>query len=303
MKYLIGVDGSHGSLDAARMAAQMAGASDQIVLYYSPPEMQVRSGSQPEPEIVERSRQALANVVFDASRQVMPESARERVTTMVGRQNPRTGLLIAADDQRADLLVVGAHGVGALERWFLGSVSHTVARSARIPVLIARPPHSSAGTLRVLLACEGTEADGQLYDLLRRISWPAATLGRAITVVESLYAGQVPEWLEHKARSPETEAISAAFVREHEAEKQSTLERMKNCCQQLPPAFRHDPIVAEGHPAEQILAAIASEQIDLVIVGARSLSAMSRLLLGSTSEKVLSGAPCSVLIVHHRERP
>jgi nucleotide-binding universal stress UspA family protein len=303
MRYLIGVDGSHGSLDGARLAAQLAGASDQIVLYYSPPEMQVRSGWQPEPEIVERSRQALASVVFDAARQAMPEAARERVTTLVGTQNPRTGLLIAAEDQRADLLVVGARGVGALERWFLGSVSHTVARSARIPVLIARPPHSAGGTLRVLVACEGTEADSQLYELLRGISWPAATLGRVIAVVESLYAGQVPQWLEHKARSPETEAIAAAFVREHEAEKQATLERMKNCCQQLPPAFRHDPIIAEGHPAEQILAAIAREQIDLVIVGARGMGVVSRLLLGSTSEKVLSGAPCSVLVVHRRERP
>ena len=304
MKILIGVDGSHGGFDAARMGARLAGEQDEVALYYSPPEMRVRSGSQPEPEIVARGRQALADVVFDAAKGHMPEAIRGSVLTIVGTQNPRTGLLAAADDWRADLLVVGARGLGTLERLLLGSVSHSVARAARIPVLVARPGTSRDGKLRVLLACDGSQADDQLFDVLDQITWPSETLGRTITVVESLYAGEVPKWLERKARSSDIEAISDAFVREHEAEKLATHDRMKTVCQRLPKGFyQSDPLVAEGYPAEQILNTIHAEQIDLVVLGARSSNAVTRLLLGSTSEKVLSQAACSVLIVRRKERP
>ena len=304
MKILTGIDGSQGGFDAACLAARLMGPEDALCLYYSPPELRVRSGSPLEPEMVARCREALAEVMFDAARAKLPPAVSAVTETMVGRQNPRTGLLAAADDWRADLMVVGARGLGTLERLLLGSVSHAVARNARLPVLVARPHTATAGQLRVLVACDGTEADDQIAQLLREITWPAETVGRVITVVEAQYAGEVPKWLAYKTRSPDIEAIAQAFIREHETEKEAMHQRMKAFAQALPAAFAQaDPLVKEGHPAEQILSTIAAEQIDLVVVGARGTNAMTRLLLGSTSESVLAQATCSVLVVHQRERP
>jgi nucleotide-binding universal stress UspA family protein len=45
--------------------------------------------------------------------------------------------LIAAVTPR-DLLVVGSHGRGGLQRWFIGSVAEEVARTSPAPVLIVR---------------------------------------------------------------------------------------------------------------------------------------------------------------------
>lgn len=53
----------------------------------------------------------------------------------------------------------------------------------------------------------------------------------------------------------------------------------------------------EGDPAETILEVARSRNSDLIIMGARGLGKLSGLLLGSTSQKVLSLAPCPVLIV------
>jgi nucleotide-binding universal stress UspA family protein len=65
----------------------------------------------------------------------------------------------------------------------------------------------------------------------------------------------------------------------------------------LPKIFRAtEPIVAQGHPAEQILAMIARQKIDLAVVGSRGLGAVERLLVGSTSARIVNEAPCSVLI-------
>ena len=53
----------------------------------------------------------------------------------------------------------------------------------------------------------------------------------------------------------------------------------------------------EGNPAEVIIEVARTRNIDLIVVGARGLSRLAELLLGSTSQKVVAHAPCPVLIV------
>jgi nucleotide-binding universal stress UspA family protein len=53
----------------------------------------------------------------------------------------------------------------------------------------------------------------------------------------------------------------------------------------------------EGNPAETILEVARSRNTDLIIMGARGLGKLAGLPLGGTSQKVLSLAPCPVLII------
>jgi nucleotide-binding universal stress UspA family protein len=52
---------------------------------------------------------------------------------------PVAELVRFAETHGADLVVVGTHGRGGLERFVLGSVAEAVARRAPCPVLLARP--------------------------------------------------------------------------------------------------------------------------------------------------------------------
>lgn len=52
-----------------------------------------------------------------------------------------------------------------------------------------------------------------------------------------------------------------------------------------------------GNPAEVIIKEAEDEGSNLIIIGTRGQSGVSRFLLGSVSSKVLSHAHCSVLIV------
>jgi nucleotide-binding universal stress UspA family protein len=66
----------------------------------------------------------------------------------------------------------------------------------------------------------------------------------------------------------------------------------------LPQCFVDEElVVAEGRPAEEILAQARKKAVDLVVLGSQNTGSLKRLLLGSTSEQVLRDAPCSVLIV------
>lgn len=55
--------------------------------------------------------------------------------------------------------------------------------------------------------------------------------------------------------------------------------------------------VLEGPPAEAILAVVETRGNDLIIMGTRGLGSLKGLLLGSQSQKVVSHAPCPVLLV------
>jgi len=54
--------------------------------------------------------------------------------------------------------------------------------------------------------------------------------------------------------------------------------------------------VTEGDPTEEILAYVSAKTIDAVVVGRRGRSTLTRLLLGSVSQKLASLAPCIVII-------
>src|SRR3954466_12066219 len=78
----------------------------------------------------------------------------------------------------------------------------------------------------------------------------------------------------------------------------SRLARNLKSIARLPTCFAEkELVVAEGRPAEAILAQIRERAIDLAVLGSRAKGSLTRLLLGSTSEQVLREAPCSVLII------
>jgi len=53
----------------------------------------------------------------------------------------------------------------------------------------------------------------------------------------------------------------------------------------------------EGSPAEAILDVATTRASEIIVMGSRGLGRLTGALLGSTSQKVVSHAPCPVLIV------
>lgn len=55
--------------------------------------------------------------------------------------------------------------------------------------------------------------------------------------------------------------------------------------------------VVVGHPVEQIVHRAETDKVDLIVVGRRGMSRFGRMIVGSTSEKVLRYAHCPVMVV------
>ena len=55
--------------------------------------------------------------------------------------------------------------------------------------------------------------------------------------------------------------------------------------------------MATGIPSEEVITAARAEDSDLIVVGTKGKTGLAHVLLGSTAERVIRGAPCPVLTV------
>lgn len=84
----------------------------------------------------------------------------------------------------------------------------------------------------------------------------------------------------------------------NEASKKRAAEAYSRIVEMFDGANAHlSYVLVEGHAAQAIVQEAQTRQCDLVVMGARGQSPLSRLLLGSISEFVATHAPCSVLVV------
>jgi len=241
----------------------------------------------------------LKGAVIDRAREVVDEARiglAERgvaIETDVAVGDPRAEIVRQAEEWKAELVVVGARGLGTVKRLLLGSISDAVARHAPCPVLIVKGRRRRLGS--ILAAIDGSEDSLRAVRFLAALALPRQTRMRLLGVVERL---RYPTTAPRAARGKLGE-----ILRELEDERRNELDRaLQRAADQLGDKIaRVNRYTPTGDPAEEIVVTTKDFDTDLVVVGARGLGGIARALLGSVSEKVLHHARCPVLIV--KERP
>ena len=196
----------------------------------------------------------------------------------------------------ADLIVLGANGLGAVEQFLLGSVSRAVLRFAHCSVALVRESAAPVAGLKVLLAVDGSESSKHATETLAARPWPAATEIRVFSVVElgmsALQASfEIPAFdTEHlesqraEAMKRTEEAIDSA-LKILEAAGLTTSESIS---------------VLAASPKELILQEAAEWGANWIVLGSHGSSGLSRFLIGSTSETVATHATCSVEVIRQK---
>ncbi len=82
-------------------------------------------------------------------------------------------------------------------------------------------------------------------------------------------------------------------------------EAKKNISHLIPRRFlekiKVETIIVKGEPFVEIIKAAKKYDIDLITIATHGRTGVSRMLIGSTAEKVVRKAPCPVLCVKHPE--
>ena len=286
MRIVVGTDGSPDATHAIEWLTQFplpGDASIDIVSAIPWPESTTKAGR-------ELWKHATATV----------EEARARLSkrwadvgAAVDDGDPRTVITDVAAARSSDLIVVGARSLGVVTSALIGSISLGVARHAPCPVLVCKGNGRPLRT--VTIALDGSLPARVALDYFAALPLPADLAVRLVGVVEPL-------------RYPSTEFVSPQLVelmKEYEDERRAELERVlaKAAADVRGRVRKVSTITLVGQAAPSILSEAAKQPSELIIVGARGLGTVKRLLLGSVSESVLRHAACSVLIVRAKEEP
>ena len=140
---VVGTDGSDTARKAVQQATELArqvGASISLVSAYEPVSNQrIRDEKREVPKDMEwmvNPREDVEATLKEASEEV--EGAGVKVETFAREGDAADAILDVAEEQNADLIVVGNKGMTGAKRFLLGSVPNKVSHHAPCSVLIIR---------------------------------------------------------------------------------------------------------------------------------------------------------------------
>jgi nucleotide-binding universal stress UspA family protein len=202
--------------------------------------------------------------------------------------SPAREILEVALNASVELIVLGTHGRGGVERFLLGSVAEKVLRKARCPVMVVpstADANRSALFNRILCPIDGSAPSSAAVACalsLARETDAAITLQQVVAplpVTSDVAASDAAEYQRH------AEALARRTL--HDAVPHDARE----WC-------RIDQEISVGKASERILAVADARASDLIVMGVRGRNALDLLALGSTTNDVVRRARCPVLVVH-----
>ena len=212
---------------------------------------------------------------------------------------PKKAIPDFAREWKADLVMVGARGQGALSRFFLGSVAQAVLRSAPCSVEIVRSAltdsPASSRAMKILLATDGSECSEIAAHSVANRPWPAGSQIKIISVRELL-----------NLESPSNAFSSSPFYPKSLLTEllDDARQRAEKAVAQARQAFHSTGLkVCNGQniPVGDARAILLDEartgDVDLIVLGSHGRHGFDRMLLGSVSESVALYANCSVEVI------
>jgi nucleotide-binding universal stress UspA family protein len=215
-------------------------------------------------------------------------------TPFVLRGNPAAEIVNLAREDHADLIVIGSRGLGAIEGALLGSVSGAVTDRAPCPVLVAR-----GDLIRTsMFADDNSEGAAIALAYLRDRPHLLGNSTRCVTVEPTVPFSPGTFDLPIDAQSVQTIADEERAL---EAETRSAVADHATTLREAGQPAVADAVV--GRPGPAIVDLALEAGADLVVVGSRHRSGVTRLVLGSVGRYVLHHALCSVLLVGRLPEP
>jgi nucleotide-binding universal stress UspA family protein len=294
MRVILAIDPSTGSQHVVNEAAARPWPTGTTICALSVVDMGSWEGL---PTLLEDAKHAAQTQVEKATNQLNHPGY--EVFSEVQLGYPKKSISDFAREWKADLVMVGSRGLGAVSRFFLGSVAQAVLRSAPCSVEIVRPasvdgPASSRG-MKILFATDGSECSEIAAHSVANRPWTADTEIKIVCVRELLVlenAATVSSPCSVYPQSLLNEILEDARKRAKKAVSQArhilTSKGLKVC---------DGPVTPVGDARALLLDESRAWSANLIVLGSHGRHGFDRLALGSVSESVALYADCSVEII------
>ena len=208
-------------------------------------------------------------------------------TRAAGATSPARGLHDLAEDEAADLIVIGSNADGRVGRILAGSTGQRLLHGAPCAVAVAPVGFASAdngdGFRSVGVAFDGSPEAAVALHAAEALATALGARLRLLAVVSPPnfgtggLAGYSYGDLEEHARERLREVLDRAF-------------------EAIPSELEAEATLMSGDPADEIARA-AGQGIDLLVIGSRGYGPLRRVLLGGVSTNLIHSTPCPILVI------
>jgi nucleotide-binding universal stress UspA family protein len=204
---------------------------------------------------------------------------------------PVEAILDAANRVGARAIVMGTRARGRLPRLLLGSVARQVVRRAPCASFVVKGRKREF--TRFVIGIDGSEGSRHAVDFVAGLDVPRGGRVTLVAVVEPLHPPTLPlmpaavrQVLMGEAAAENAQLVAKA--KRQLAAAAGTLQRAGWTAQR---------IVREGRPLADLLNVTGATGAHVLVVGARGVGGIERLLLGSVAEGAITHSPVPVLVV------
>lgn len=267
---------------AAREIAFQTGLRVKLLAVHQPlplvaPEVQISET----PSMEAERRAALRNQVRDQLERVGIDG---EWPLEVVSGDPAATIVKAAQDLGASLVIMGLGGHGLFDRILGDEIVIKALRLGTIPVLAVAPDFTGLPT-RVLAAVDFSKSSVRAVSLAAKLMDPRGTL--TLVHVVSRESGAARSTTVHDAFQGTLGRAFDLVVADIGAGKPATVERK----------------ILTGDPAKVLVALSEQSRPDLIVAGSHGHGFLTRLVLGSVSQRLVRGADCSVLVAPPESGP
>jgi nucleotide-binding universal stress UspA family protein len=277
MRYVVGYTPNERGADAVALGSALARAQGaQLDLVYVvkkgvPHAAQDADGGHAgagEQAMLDAQREGLALVPEDVSVEFHVRHA----------ESFAAGLIDAAVEYQAGLIIVGAASSGLFKRHTVGSVANALLHASPVPVALA-----PRGYRRTEAVTRLTLAVGQ------RVGAEAA-IGVAIAAAQRRGAPlRMVSLVELDAEGDSGEVVNAAHIHANTV--------LTEASHRLPEGHNVSVEVAHGRTIEECIDDLEWDDGEILIVGSSRLAEKNKLFIGSTANKVLRALPVPMVVI------
>lgn len=203
--------------------------------------------------------------------------------------SPAEAIVDRAEEVGYDYIVLGRRGSGLSVRFRLGSTTHKVVAYAPCPVVVVpqrEDPTSDLG--RILVATDGSEPSEKA---VARAIQLARSFGKALHMVA--IAQRMPAYVSTM------DAVDVAL--DHQKRNLSRILEKDTARAEAEGVEVESTWILEGTPSDVIVRHAERMGYDFIVLGRRGGGLSQRFRIGSTTHKVISYAPCMVVVVPRKD--
>jgi nucleotide-binding universal stress UspA family protein len=271
---------------AARLAAK-SGAELLLLHVLEEADLPVHSAMRSSgfPNLRDEIRKGMQNHMAELRDELVGDKVPSQLLSREGL--PSAEIVDTANELGVDTIVIATHGRAGLKRFLLGSTTERVVRMAGCSVLVVRPGRGAdrGDYHKILVPTDFSERSKTALPEAVRLAEAAGGRIMLLHVIAPL------PWPVDEALKSDKYPLLRSELRKSAKERLRELRETA-----IPKSIKSETHIVEGDVEEEIIQFATGHDIDAIVMASEGHRGLKRLMLGSSTERVVRNAPCTVLV-------